>query len=228
MIELQNVTKIYKNGVAGLKDVNVKFDKGEFVFLVGSSGSGKSTLLKLLLKEHDVTKGKIVVGHEDLTKLKRRKIPQLRQSMGIVFQDFRLLPKKTLYENVAFAMEVREASIKDIRRNVPMALSMVGLANKARYYPNQVSGGEQQRTAVARAIVNNPDILLCDEPTGNLDPETSWEIMNLLSDINRRGTIIVIATHDRDIVDAMKKRVIEIKNGEVVRDEKRGGYRNED
>lgn len=225
MIEFQNVTKIYKNGVVGLEDINLKISKGEFVFLVGSSGSGKSSLLKLMLKEIDATKGKITIANANVTRLKRRKIPALRQKMGIVFQDFRLLPKKNLYDNVAFAMEVREATAKEIRRNVPMALSMVGLGTKARSYPHQVSGGEQQRAAVARAIVNNPHILLCDEPTGNLDPETSWEIINLLSDINRRGTTVVIATHDRDIVDSMKKRVVEIVNGRITRDEKRGGYR---
>ncbi|WP_105616841.1 cell division ATP-binding protein FtsE [Vallitalea okinawensis] len=228
MIELQNVTKIYKSGTVGLEDVSLKIGKGEFVFIVGSSGSGKSTFLKLLLKEIDVTKGRMKVNGQDVTRLKRRKIPELRQSMGIVFQDFRLLPKKTLYENVAFAMEVRELGVKEIRRHVPMALSMVGLGHKARCYPHQISGGEQQRTAVARAIVNNPQILICDEPTGNLDPETSWDIINLLSDINHRGTTVIIATHDREIVDVMKKRVIEIDGGKIARDEKKGGYRYED
>lgn len=224
MIELQNVTKVYKGGTVGLDDVSLKIGRGEFAFVVGSSGSGKSTLLKLLLKEHDATKGRIRLNGQDITDLKRSKISTLRQNMGIVFQDFRLLPNKTLFENVAFAMEVREMSVKEIRRQVPVALSMVGLGHKARCYPHQISGGEQQRTAVARAIVNHPPILLCDEPTGNLDPKTSWEIMNLLSEINHRGTTILIATHDREVVDVMKKRVIEIKGGKITRDVKKGGY----
>lgn len=227
MIELQNVTKVYKGGTVGLDDVSLKIGRGEFAFIVGSSGSGKSTLLKLLMKEHNVTKGSIHMNGQDVTDLKRSKVALLRQNMGIVFQDFRLLPNKTLFENVAFAMEVREMSVKDIRRQVPVALSMVGLGHKARCYPHQISGGEQQRTAVARAIVNHPPILLCDEPTGNLDPKTSWEIMNLLSEINHRGTTVVIATHDREVVDVMKKRVIEVSDGKIARDVKKGGYKYE-
>lgn len=228
MIDIKDVTKIYDNGTVGLKDVNVKVDKGEFVFIVGSSGSGKSTLLKLLLKEVDVTKGNVIVDGTDITKLKRKNITKLRRGMGVVFQDFRLLPRKTVYDNIAFALEVIEASVKDIRRNVPMALSMVGLASKARSYPDQISGGEQQRTAIARAIVNNPPILIADEPTGNLDPATSWEIMRLLDDINRRGTTVIIATHDKEIVNSMQKRVIKLSQGSIVSDKQKGGYSDED
>lgn len=228
MIDIKDVTKIYDNGTVGLKDLNVKVDKGEFVFIVGSSGSGKSTLLKLLLKEVDVTKGNVIVDGTDITKLKRKNITKLRRGMGVVFQDFRLLPRKTVYDNIAFALEVIEASVKDIRRNVPMALSMVGLASKARSYPDQISGGEQQRTAIARAIVNNPPILIADEPTGNLDPATSWEIMRLLDDINRRGTTVIIATHDKEIVNSMQKRVIKLSQGSIVSDKQKGGYSDED
>lgn len=228
LIELQQITKIYDNGVIGLKDINLRIEKSEFVFVVGSSGSGKSTMLKLLLKEIETTEGKLSIQGQDITHLKRRKIPYLRRQMGVVFQDFRLLPNKTVYENVAFAMEIVEATPREIRRNVPMVLSMVGLARKAKSYPHQLSGGEQQRAALARAIVNNPAVLLADEPTGNLDPHTAWEIMNLLNDINRRGTTIVMATHGKEIVDVMKKRVITLENGQISRDIKKGGYENED
>lgn len=228
LIKLHNITKIYPNNVKALKNVSLSIEKGEFVFIIGNSGSGKSTLLKLLLKEVEPSQGEIIINEEDITSLKKRKIPYLRRKLGVVFQDFRLLSNKTVYENVAFAMQVVEASPKEIRRSVPTVLSMVGLAKKARAYPSQLSGGEQQRTALARAIVNNPPILLCDEPTGNLDPGTSWEIMKLLKDINNRGTTIVIATHEKDIVDKMKKRVIEIKEGILVRDLQKGGYSDED
>ena len=224
MIELNDVTKIYKNGVIGIENFNLKIDKGEFIFIVGNSGSGKSTLLKLLLKELEASKGSVKIDGNEIVGLKRKHIPKLRRSMGIVFQDFRLLPKVNIYDNVAFALEVTEASIKDIRRNVPIALSMVGLAKKARMYPDQLSGGEQQRVALARAIVNDPQILIADEPTGNLDPSTSWEIMKLLNDINHRGTTVIVATHDKELVNLMKKRVVELKNGEIIRDEQEGRY----
>lgn len=224
MIELNDVTKIYKNGVVGIENFNLKIDKGEFAFIVGNSGSGKSTLLKLLLKELEASKGSVKINGNEIVGLKRKQIPKLRRSMGVVFQDFRLLPKKNIYENVAFALEVTESSIKDIRRNVPVALSMVGLAKKARMYPDQLSGGEQQRVALARAIVNDPKLLIADEPTGNLDPSTSWEIMKLLDDINHRGTTVIVATHDKEIVNVMKRRVVELKHGKIIRDEQEGRY----
>ena len=200
---------------------------GEFVFAVGSSGSGKSSLMRLLLRETTVTSGEIFVNGMNVTTLRQKEIPMLRRQMGVVFQDFRLLPNKTVFENVAFAMQIIEASNREIRRNVPMVLSMVGLQKKAKAYPNQLSGGEQQRTALARAIVNNPPILIADEPTGNLDPDTAWEIMTLLNDINQRGTTVVVATHAWDVVDNMQKRVITLKDGFIVRDIESGGYSDE-
>jgi cell division transport system ATP-binding protein len=224
MIELVNISKRYKNGVMALSNINLKIEKGEFVFLVGPSGAGKSTIVKMLLKEVAPTQGRIIIDNEDITYIHRRKVPLVRRKTGVVFQDFRLLPNKTVYENVAFAMEIVEASPKEIRRQVPMMLSMVGLSKKAKAYPEQLSGGEQQRVSIARAIVNNPPILIADEPTGNLDPDTSWEIMKLLRQINRRGTTVVMATHAKDIVDLMQQRVIALENGLVVRDEKKGGY----
>ena len=227
MIQLENVTKIYENGAHGLQDLSVNIEDGEFVFVVGSSGSGKSSLIRLLLRETNVTSGDIVINGQNITKLRKSEIPMLRRKMGVVFQDFRLLPNKTVYENVAFAMQIVEAGHREIRRNVPMVLSMVGLQKKAKAYPNQLSGGEQQRTALARAIVNNPPLLLADEPTGNLDPDTAWEIMMLLEDINRRGTTVVVASHAWDIVDNMQKRVITLKDGFVVRDIESGGYSDE-
>ncbi len=227
MINIEHVSKVYPNGSAGVKDVSIHIERGEFVFFVGSSGSGKSTLIKLLLKELDPTEGKITINNVVTNDLPREKIPYLRRSLGVVFQDFRLLPNKTVYENVAFAMQVIEAPSKQIRRNVPAVLSLVGLAKKSRSYPNQLSGGEQQRTALARAIVNNPPILICDEPTGNLDPGTAWDIMDLLEDINRRGTTVVMATHAKDIVDMMQKRVVTLRRGQVIRDIQKGGYGDE-
>lgn len=223
MIEFRNVSKRYDTGTEAIHNINFKIDKGEFAFLVGSSGSGKSTIIKLMLKEEEPSAGNIIVNGKDTTFLKPSKVPYLRRSMGIVFQDFRLLPDKTVYENVAFAMYVVKATPKHIRRQVPMVLSQVGLSNKARVYPNELSGGEQQRVALARAIVNNPSMLIADEPTGNLDPNTAWDIMELLNDINLRGTTLVVATHAKDIVDKMNKRVIRIDQGNIVRDEK-GGY----
>lgn len=211
----------------GVENIHLHIQKGEFVFIVGSSGSGKSTLMKLLLKELDPTEGEIVINQVKTNTLSRRQIPYLRRNLGVVFQDFRLLPNKTVYENVAFAMRVIEAPGRIIRRNVPAVLSLVGLGQKGRSYPNQLSGGEQQRTALARAIANNPPILICDEPTGNLDPDTAYGIMKLLDDINQRGTTIVMATHARDIVDAMQKRVVTLKNGHIIRDIEKGGYSDE-
>ncbi len=227
MINIEHVSKVYPNGSAGVKDISIHTEKGEFVFFVGSSGSGKSTLIKLLLKELDPTEGKITINNTITNDLPREKIPYLRRNLGVVFQDFRLLPNKTVYENVAFAMQVIEASSKQIRRNVPAVLSLVGLAKKSRSYPSQLSGGEQQRTALARAIVNNPPILICDEPTGNLDPGTAWDIMDLLDDINKRGTTVVMATHAKDIVDMMQKRVVTLRRGQVIRDIQKGGYGDE-
>lgn len=228
MIEIKNVSKKYKSGVLALSNINLKINKGEFVFLVGASGAGKSTLVKMLLKETEPTQGRILIDNQNITNIHRRNVPYLRRKVGVVFQDFRLLPKKTVYENVAFAMEIVEAAPKEIRRNVPTMLSLVGLSSKAKMYPDQLSGGEQQRVSIARAIINNPPILIADEPTGNLDPETSWDIMRLLRQINRRGTTIVMATHAREIVNMMQQRVIALENGIVKRDEERGGYGYED
>ena len=223
MIEFKNVSKVYDTGTEAVHNANFKIDKGEFVFLVGSSGSGKSTLIKLILKEEEPTKGNIIINGKDTTFLKPKRVPFLRRSMGVVFQDFRLLPDKTVYENVAFAMYIVKATPRHIRRQVPMVLSLVGLSGKAKMYPNELSGGEQQRVALARALVNNPSMIIADEPTGNLDPDTAWEIMNLLNDINLRGTTVVMATHAKNIVDEMNKRVIHIDKGNIISDRK-GGY----
>ena len=227
MIEFRNVSKTYESGVEAVHDANFRIEKGEFVFLVGASGSGKSTLIKLVLKEENPTTGNIIINGKDTTFLKQNRIPYLRRSMGVVFQDFRLLADKTVYDNVAFAMYIVNATPRHIRRQVPMILSLVGLSGKAKMYPNELSGGEQQRVALARALVNNPSMLIADEPTGNLDPETSWEIMTLLNDINARGTTIVVATHAKDIVDRMKRRVIQIEKSVIIRDSRRGGYSSE-
>ena len=227
MIEFRNVSKKYDTGTEeAVHNINFKINKGEFAFLVGSSGSGKSTIIKMILKEEEPTSGNIIINGKDTTFLKPSKVPYLRRSMGIVFQDFRLLPDKTVYENVAFAMYVVKATPKHIRRQMPMVLSLVGLSDKAKVYPNELSGGEQQRVALARAIVNNPSMLIADEPTGNLDPNTAWDIMELLNDINLRGTTVLVATHAKDIVDRMNKRVIRIDRGNIVRD-KKGGYDSE-
>lgn len=227
MIYLNNVTKTYPNGTVGLKPTSLAIEKGEFVFVTGNSGSGKSTLLKLMLKEIEPTHGRIIINDRDITKLKRKQVPYYRRDVGVVFQDFRLLPNKTVYENVAFAMQVVQASHKEIRRSVPVVLGLVGLAKKARCYPHELSGGEQQRTAIARAIVNNSPILIADEPTGNLDPSTSWEIMSFLQDINLRGVTVIVATHEREIVNTMKKRVIEVSEGMIIKDIHEGGYDDE-
>ena len=213
MIEFRNVSKVYNKNVKALTNVNINIDKGEFVFLVGPSGAGKSTFIKMLLKEVEPSTGNIVMGNEDLSKIKRRQIPYHRRKIGMVFQDFRLIPTLNVYENVAFAMRVVGASPKEIRKRVPMVLSLVGL-----------SGGEQQRVSIARAIVNNPKVLIADEPTGNLDPETAKEIMELIDDINKAGTTVVMATHAKEIVNSMKKRVIAIDKGEIVSDVQKGGY----
>ncbi len=225
MIRLENVSKVYPAGARpALDDISVDIDKGEFVFLIGQSGSGKSTVLRLLLREEIASHGVVTVDGRDVSKLPNRKIPDLRRKIGCVFQDFRLLPKKTVYENVAFALEVINKSPKAIRRTVPEVLDLVGLEGKASRMPNELSGGEQQRVAIARAFVNRPLVLLADEPTGNLDPDTSQGIMGLLERINRTGTTVVMATHDNNIVDAMRRRVIELEFGKVIRDQSRGVY----
>lgn len=217
MIRFEHVTKAYRTNI-GLDDVSVDIEKGDFVFLVGPSGAGKSTFIKLILKEIDADKGNIFVNGKDVTKMSNREIPELRRKVGTVFQDFRLLPKKTVFENVAFAMEVLHKSKRQIRKQVPQVLSLVGITDKAHKYPDELSAGEQQRVAIARAIINNPMVLIADEPTGNLDPKTADEIMDLLEQINLRGTTIVMVTHAKDIVDRMKKRVIAIDKGRIVRD----------
>ncbi len=225
---MKNVSKKYINGVQALTNINLKIEKGDFAFLVGPSGAGKSTFIKLMLKEEEPSEGMIYLDNKDITKLSRRKTPFLRRNIGVIFQDFRLLPNKTVFENVAFAMEIIESSSKEIRRQVPMVLGMVGLSERANQYPHQLSGGEKQRVSIARAIVNNPSILIADEPTGNLDPETAWEIMKVLRQINRRGTTILMVTHAKDIVDVMQQRVIALEKGRIIRDEQRGAYGYED
>lgn len=227
MISMKGVTKIYENGALGLKDFTLDIDKGEFVFIVGSSGSGKSTFIRILLKEIEPSTGEVFIDSTGLQTLKRKKVPYLRRKIGCVFQDFRLLPSKTVYENVAFAMQVIEASNRNIRRAVPQTLALVGLNKKANAYPDQLSGGEKQRVAIARAIINKPPILIADEPTGNLDPDTAWGIMELLKEINMRGTTVVMATHAKDIVNKMRKRVIHLDNGVLISDIEEGGYDDE-
>jgi cell division transport system ATP-binding protein len=224
MIVFEAVTKVYDPDVVALHDVSFVIEKGEFVFVVGASGSGKSTLVRLLLKELEPTRGRILVGGRDLARLKRSRVPLLRRNLGCVFQDFKLLPNRTAAENVAYALKVQGERPDAIRKKVPEALSLVGLAHKATSLPDELSGGEQQRVSIARAVVNHPPLLICDEPTGNLDPDTSVGIMQLLYRINRAGTTIVMATHDREMVDKMRRRVVALENGNVVRDERRGGY----
>ena len=218
MITFTNVTKMYGENV-GLENASVNIENGDFVFLVGPSGAGKSTFIKLILKELDADAGKIQVGEYDVTNLSNRQIPQLRRKIGIVFQDFSLLPKKTVFENVAFAMEIMHKSRRQIRKRVPQVLTLVGIGDKAKRYPQELSAGEQQRVAIARAIINNPKVLIADEPTGNLDPDTATGIMQLLDEINETGTTIVMVTHAKDIVDRMNKRVIAIESGHIVRDD---------
>src|SRR5690349_9009418 len=227
MIVFDSVRKIYEPNVAALRDVSFVIEKGDFVFVVGASGSGKSTVIKLLLKEIEPTRGRIIVGGRDVGRLKRSKIPMLRRNVGCVFQDFKLLPNRTAYENVAYALKVQGESRAEIRRKVPEVLSLVGLSAKMNSLPDELSGGEQQRVSIARAVVNHPPLLICDEPTGNLDPDTSVGIMQLLYRINRGGTTILMVTHDREMVDKMRKRVIALEEGRLARDERRGGYASE-
>lgn len=224
MIQFYNVSKIYPNGVKALIDVSLRIDKGEFVFLVGPSGAGKSTFTKLIFREEVPTKGQIMYNGRSIVRMKQSDVPYLRRSIGVIFQDFKLLPNKTVYENVAFAMEVIECPSKEIKKQVPSVLNLVGLSHKTDVLPSELSGGEQQRVSIARAIVNNPNLIIADEPTGNLDPDTAWEIMGLLNEINKRGTTILMATHAKDIVDSMRKRVIAVEDGKVVRDDKKGVY----
>jgi cell division transport system ATP-binding protein len=227
MIVFEDVGKVYEPDVRALDRVSFVIEKGEFVFVVGASGSGKSTIIRLLLKELEPTSGKIVVGGRDLTRLKRSKVPLLRRNVGCVFQDFKLLRDRTAYENVAYALKVQGESSAEIRRKVPEVLNLVGLAHKMNSRPDELSGGEQQRVSIARAVVNHPPLLICDEPTGNLDPDTSVGIMQLLYTINRAGTTILMVTHDREMVDKMRRRVIALDHGRLMRDERRGGYESE-
>lgn len=227
LIRVKDVQKTYRNGVVGLYDFSVNIPKGDFVFVIGASGSGKSTFIKMLYREEKPDKGSIYIGGIDVARLKNRKVYKLRRKLGVVFQDFKLLPKLTVYENVAFALEVFALDKKVIYKQVMKVLNLVGLKGKARQYPNQLAGGEQQRVAIARAIVNEPKLLLCDEPTGNLDPNTSMEIMKVLEDINKMGTTIIMATHDREIVNRMKKRVLYIESGKLVKDYEKGTYYDE-
>ena len=227
LIVIKNLEKKYKTGVTAIYDLDLKVKKGDFIFVIGASGSGKSTLIKMLYREEKPTKGSIVIGGIDVAKLRNRKVYKLRRKLGIVFQDFKLLPKLTVYENVAFALEILGLPTDEIRKKVLKALEHVGLKTKAKNYPNELSGGEQQRVAIARAIVNDPKLLLCDEPTGNLDPDTSWEIMKVLEEINNMGTTIIMATHDKEMVNRMKKRVILIDGGKIKKDYEKGTYNNE-
>lgn len=224
MIEMIDVSKTYLNGVIALNGINVKIKPGEFVYVVGPSGAGKSTFIKLMYREEKPSKGNIIVNGISLPSIRNSKVPLFRRNIGMVFQDFKLLNKYTVFENVAFAMEVIEKNPSEIKTRVMEVLDLVGIKNKARMFPNELSGGEQQRVAIARSIVNAPKVVIADEPTGNLDPETSWDIMNIFEEINRRGTTLIMATHNKEIVNNMKHRVIAIENGRIVRDEHRGEY----
>lgn len=228
MIEMKGVLKQYPNGVIAVNDINVNIRQGEFVYVVGPSGAGKSTFIKMMYREEKPTEGVITINGIDLTKLKEKKVPYLRRNIGVVFQDFKLLPKLSVFENVAFALEVIEESPKNIKNRVMEVLDLVRLKHKARFLPDELSGGEQQRVSIARSIVNHPKVMIADEPTGNLDPETSWEIMHIFEEINNRGTTVVMATHNREIVNRIRKRVIAIESGRIVRDELRGDYGYED
>ncbi len=228
MIHLSGVSKVYDNGCVALSDITVDIPKGDFVFVVGPSGAGKSTFIKMIFREELPTQGELIVNGRNVGELRPAEVPYLRRSLGIIFQDYRLLPNKTVYENVAFAMQVIEASHRDIKKRVLHVLDLVGLRHKVSSLPSELSGGEQQRIAIARAIVNNPTVVIADEPTGNLDPETSWDIMKIFARINKGGTTIVMATHDKTVVDAMKKRVIAIEKGTIARDEVNGVYGYED
>lgn len=223
-IKFRNVEKTYKNGVNAVYDMNLDIKKGEFVFVIGASGSGKSTLIKMLYREERPTKGEIYVGGVNVAKVKNNKVYKLRRKIGIVFQDYKLLPKLTVYENVAFALEIYGLPTQEVKRKVLKALDLVGLKSRTKSYPDQLSGGEQQRVAIARAIVNSPKLLICDEPTGNLDPDTSLEVMKVIEKINDLGTTVVMATHDREMVNKMKKRVILLDNGKLTKDYEKGSY----
>ncbi len=223
VIEFCNVSKVYKKEFTAVKDINLKIQDGEFLFIVGKSGAGKSTLIKLLLREINPSDGVITYSGQNITKIKKRNVAKYRRKMGFVFQDYRLLPKLTVYENVAFAMEMICCDSKTIRREVPLVLSMVGLSDKAKYYPDELSGGEQQRVAIARAVINKPEAIIADEPTGNLDAETSKEIIKILTEINKRGTTVIMATHDMNIVNSCQKRIVELKRGVIIRDIKTRG-----
>ena len=223
-IKFRNVEKTYKNGVNAVYDMNLDIKKGEFVFVIGASGSGKSTLIKMLYREERPTNGEIYVGGINVAKVKNNKVYKLRRKIGIVFQDYKLLPKLTVYENVAFALEIYGLPTNEVKRKVLKALDLVGLKSKTKSYPNQLSGGEQQRGAIARAIVNSPKLLICDEPTGNLDPDTSLEVMKVIEKINDLSTTVVMATHDREMVNKMKKRVVLLDNGKLVKDYEKGSY----
>ncbi|HEM5989946.1 TPA: cell division ATP-binding protein FtsE [Streptococcus suis] len=224
IIEMKDVSKKYGNGTTALRGVSVSVEAGEFAYIVGPSGAGKSTFIKLLYREEKLDKGSLKVGRFDLSKIKKRDVPLLRRSVGVVFQDYKLLPKKTVFENIAYAMEVIGEKPRNIKKRVMEVLDLVGLKHKIRSFPNELSGGEQQRIAIARAIVNNPKVLIADEPTGNLDPENSWEIMNLLERINLQGTTVLMATHNSQIVNTLRHRVIAIEDGRLVRDEEQGEY----
>ncbi|HFI0517979.1 TPA: cell division ATP-binding protein FtsE [Streptococcus suis] len=224
IIEMKDVSKKYGNGTTALRNVSVNVEAGEFAYIVGPSGAGKSTFIKLLYREEKLDKGSLIVGKFDLAKIKKRDVPLLRRSVGVVFQDYKLLPKKTVFENIAYAMEVIGEKPRNIKKRVMEVLDLVGLKHKIRSFPNELSGGEQQRIAIARAIVNNPKVLIADEPTGNLDPENSWEIMNLLERINLQGTTVLMATHNSQIVNTLRHRVIAIEDGRLVRDEEKGEY----
>lgn len=224
MIEIRDMSMVYPTGTRAIDSMNIMIEKGEFVFIAGSSGSGKSTIVKLLMREITPTSGKIIVNRRDLGLLKRRNFPAYRREIGVVFQDFRLLQDRNIYNNVAIAKIVAGASEKEIKKQVPLMLEMVGLKDKMRAYPRELSGGEQQRAAIARALINLPPLLIADEPTGNLDPVNSWEIMKLLSEINKNGTTVLMVTHNKDIVNEMRKRVITLKDGVVLKDEKKGSY----
>lgn len=224
MIQMKDIRKTYDNGVSALRGVSIHIEQGEFVYLVGPSGAGKSTFVKLIYREEKASSGNITINNKNLNELKEKQVPYFRRDIGIIFQDFKLLPKLTVYENISYALEVIEAPPRHIRSRVMDVLDLVGLKHKARFIPAELSGGEQQRVAIARAIVNRPVIVIADEPTGNLDPETSWEIMNIFEEINNRGTTIIMATHSKEIVNTLKRRVIAIENGVITRDDQRGEY----
>jgi cell division transport system ATP-binding protein len=224
LIQFIGVTKVYDNGVMALSSIDLQIEKGEFVFLVGPSGAGKTTYMKLIHRNELATEGQVIVARRNLSKMKEKDVPAFRRNIGFIFQDYKLLPNKTIFENISFALEVIEASRKEIQRQVPAVLELVGLREKGAIFPSELSGGEQQRVSLARAIVNRPHLLLADEPTGNLDPDTSWGLMDLLLEINKRGTTIIMSTHNKAIVDRMRRRVIALENGRLIRDEEKGVY----